>query len=272
MSEPKEMSFVDHLEDLRWHLIRPLIAILVVTIVAFFSKEFIFGQLILGPGKIDFWTYRMMCLLAEYTGYADLCVSKLNFTLQSRTMAGQFTMHLTSSFTAGFVISFPYLVWEIWRFVKPGLHTGEKNATTGIVLSISFLFLVGILFGYYVVAPLSINFLANYQLDPSILNQFDITSYVSTLIIIVLACGLIFQLPVFIYFLTKLGFVSPYFLRTYRKHAIVIMLIIAALVTPSPDILSQLLVAFPMVLLYEVSIFISAWEYRKQKRLEEIEY
>jgi sec-independent protein translocase protein TatC len=184
-------------------------------------------------------------------------------------MTGQFMMHITSSFIAGFICAFPYVCWEIWRFIKPGLFLKEKNATTGIVFYVTALFVMGVLFGYYVISPLSINFLANYQLDPSILNQFDITSYISTLIMMVLASGLMFQLPMVIWVLTKIGLITPSFMRQYRKHAVMVILIIAAVITPSPDIFSQLLVAVPLYILYEASIFISAYELRKQRRQQE---
>ncbi|MBY0426466.1 MAG: twin-arginine translocase subunit TatC [Cytophagales bacterium] len=258
------MSFVDHLEELRWHIIRPVISIVVFSIAAFFLKDFVFGVLILGPAKPDFWTYRMLCLLADVVHYPDLCVKELNFTLQSRQMAGQFSMHLTSAFTVGFICAFPYAFWEIWRFIAPGLYPKERNAARGAVFFVTILFVMGVLFGYYIVSPLMINFLANYQLDPAILNQFDITSYVSTLVMMVLACGLMFQLPIILLMLAKAGLVGPAFLREYRKHAIVVILVIAALITPSPDVLSQILVAMPLIILYEISIFLVAWEVKKQ--------
>jgi sec-independent protein translocase protein TatC len=264
MIEAKDMSFVDHLEELRWHIIRPVISIVIFSVAAFFLKDFVFGVLILGPAKPDFWTYRMLCLLADVVHYPDLCVTKLNFTLQSRQMAGQFSMHLTSAFTVGFICAFPYAFWEVWRFIAPGLYPKERNAARGAVFFVTLLFVLGVLFGYYIVSPLMINFLANYQLDPSILNQFDITSYVSTLVMMVLACGLMFQLPMVILVLAKAGLVGPAFLREYRKHAVVVILIIAALITPSPDVLSQILVALPLLLLYEISIFLAAWEVKKQ--------
>lgn len=262
--ETKDMSFVDHLEELRWHIIRPVISIVVFSIAAFFLKDFVFGVLILGPAKPDFWTYKMLCVLADVVHYPDLCVNKLNFTLQSRQMAGQFSMHLTSAFTVGFICAFPYAFWEVWRFIAPGLYPKERNAARGAVFFVTLLFAMGVLFGYYIVSPLMINFLANYQLDPTILNQFDITSYVSTLVMMVLACGLMFQMPMIILVLAKAGLVGPAFLREYRKHAVVVILIIAALITPSPDILSQILVAMPLLLLYEISIYVAAWEVKKQ--------
>ncbi len=262
----KEMGFLDHLEELRWNLIRSISAILVFTVIAFLNKDFIFGYLILGPAKPDFWTYRMFCELGIYLNTPDICIDHLNFTLQSRNMTGQFAMHITSSFVAGFIIAFPYVFWELWRFVKPGLYPKEVNATRGAVFVVTFLFIIGILFGYYVISPLSINFLANYQLDPTILNQFDITSYISTLIMMVLASGLMFQLPIIVFVLTKMGLLTPSFMRTYRKHSIIVILIIAAFITPSPDIFSQLLVAIPIYILYEASVFVSAWEIRNKAK------
>lgn len=264
----KEMGFLDHLEELRWHLIRSVVAILALTIVAFLSKDIIFGIIILGPAKVDFWTYRKFCELAAYLNTPDLCIDKLNFSLQSRNMTGQFAMHISSSFVIGFIVAFPYVFWEIWRFVKPGLYDKEVSATRGAVFVVTALFLMGILFGYYIISPLSINFLANYQLDPAILNQFDITSYISTLIMMVLASGLMFQLPMVIFVLTKIGIITPAFMRTYRRHAIVVILIVAAFITPSPDIFSQMLVAVPLYMLYEASIFVSAWEMRRKKNAE----
>lgn len=264
-SGDKEMGFLDHLEELRWHLIRSISAILVFTIIAFLSKDFIFGVLILGPSKPDFWTYKIFCQLAIYLKTPDLCIDHLNFTLQSRQMTGQFAMHITSSFVAGFIVAFPYVFWELWRFVKPGLYVKEVNATRGAVFVVTLLFILGILFGYFVISPLSINFLANYQLDPTILNQFDITSYISTLIMMVLASGLMFQLPMIVFVLTKMGLVTPQFMRTYRRHSVVVILVVAAFITPSPDIFSQILVALPLYMLYEASIFVSAWEIRARK-------
>jgi sec-independent protein translocase protein TatC len=256
--EEKEMSFIDHLEELRWHIIRALGSIFIFAIIAFFNKSFVYGTLILGPAKPTFWTYRMLCKLGEAVNAPDLCVKELNFTLMSREMTAQFTMHLTQSFIIGLVLAFPYAFWEVWRFVKPGLLPSERTISRGAVFFVSALFLIGICFGYYVVAPLAINFLVNYQLDSSILNQFDISSYMSILIMTVLACGIMFQLPMVIYALSKLGLVTPAFMKTFRRHSYLVILIVAAIITPSPDIFSQLLVAIPLFILYEASIVISA--------------
>lgn len=253
----EEMEFLDHLEALRWHLMRSVISILVFTIAAFVSKEFVFGTLIFGPSRPDFWTYRMFCELFTYMGSPDFCITELAFTVQSRQMTGQFTMHIMSSLVIGLICAFPYTFWEIWRFIKPGLYPNERKHSRGSVFFVSTLFILGVLFGYYVVAPLSINFLASYSVDPSIVNEFDITSYVSTLAMLVLACGIMFQLPMIVYFLSKAGLVHPTLMRNYRKHSIVVILFLSAVLTP-PDVISQLLIGLPLMLLYEISISISA--------------
>jgi sec-independent protein translocase protein TatC len=269
--QEKEMSFIDHLEELRWHVIRSVVAILVLSIAAFFAKHFVYHMLILGPARPDFWTYQMFCKIGAALNIESLCIDKLNFTLMSREMTGQFTMHITSSFVIGFIVAFPYVFWEIWRFIKPGLKATERNISRGAVFFVSLLFLIGIFFGYYIVAPMAINFLANYQLDESILNQFDITSYMSILIMTVLACGIMFQLPMVIYVLSKLGIVTPAVMRKFRKHSFMGILVLAAIITPSPDVFSQLLVAVPLFFLYEISIFISA-AVKKKKDKEELEF
>jgi sec-independent protein translocase protein TatC len=254
------MSFLDHLEALRWHILRAISAILVLTIIAFLAKNIVFGVIILGPSKVDFITYRLFCDLGNFLGIAALCIDKLPFTLQSREMTSQFSMHMTSSLVVGFVVAFPYLFWEVWRFISPGLYDKEKNAARGAVFFVSFLFFLGAAFGYFVLAPMSINFLANYQLDPSIVNEFDISSYISTLTMLVLASAIMFQLPVVVYFLSKSGLVTSGMLISYRRHAIVVILIVSAIITP-PDVVSQVLIAMPILVLYEAGIQIA-------KRLE----
>ncbi|UXX80797.1 twin-arginine translocase subunit TatC [Reichenbachiella carrageenanivorans] len=267
-SDQPEMSFLDHLEELRWHIIRAFSAIFIFTIAAFVSKSFVFGTLILGPSRIDFWTYRELCHLASLVDVKALCIDTLPFIIQSRQMTGQFTMHITSSFTVGIIAAFPYAFWEIWRFISPGLYINERRIARGAVFYVSLLFGIGVLFGYFILTPLSVNFLSNYQLDPSILNEFDIVSYVSTVTTLVLACGLLFQLPMVVYFLTKAGLLTPEIMKTYRKHGVVVIFVLGAMLTP-PDPFSQVLIAIPLIGLYQVSIAISNRTYKKiQKDLE----
>lgn len=268
--EGKEMGFLDHLEELRWHLIRAAGAIVFFMIFAFVFIEEIYEKVILGPSKTDFWTYRMLCKLGGIVHSPGLCVEKLQFSLMSREVSGQFVMAFTSAAIIGLVFAFPYVFWEIWRFVKPGLKPSESKSARGAVFYVTLLFFSGVLFGYYIVSPMAINFLVNFQISKSIENQFDIGSYISLLATLTLACGIAFQLPVAIFVLTKIGVIGPQFMRTYRKHAIVVILVVAAVITPSPDVTSQILVAIPLYILYEVSIFISAREEKRKLAKEKL--
>lgn len=267
-ADEAEMSFLDHLEVLRWHLIRSLLGITICTIVAFVNGGWVFRNIIFAPARTDFWTYRQLCYLGELLNSPVLCIDKLNFILQSRTLSGQFFMHITASIVVGLVASFPYVFWEIWRFVKPGLHLNERKVARGTTFYVSSLFMIGTLFGYYVVAPLSINFLSSYQIDPSIQNEFDIISYVSTLITLVLACSLMFQLPVLVFFLARVGLITPAVMRKYRRHAVIVILVVAGVITP-PDVFSQILISIPLMVLYEMSIGIARRV--EKKYLQEIE-
>ena len=265
--QEKEMSFLDHLEELRWHMIRSLIAVSVFTIGAFLSAKWIFENIIFAPARPEFPTFRALCRLSVIFDQPSLCITNIPFQVQSRNMTGQFTMHIMASFIIGLVVAFPYVCWEIWRFVKPGLQRTEQRYSRGAVASVSILFFLGISFGFYIIAPWMVYFLANYSISDMVVNEFDITSYVSTVVLMVFGSGLLFQLPVVIYFLTKIGIVTPEFLRKYRKHSIVIILIVAAIVTP-PDPLSQMLITIPLYLLFEISILISAGVARRKAKEE----
>jgi sec-independent protein translocase protein TatC len=267
--EEKEMSFLDHLEELRWHLIRSLIGVVIFTIVAFVSARWIFENIVFAPARPDFPTFKFLCKLGNLINKQDLCITDIPFQVQSRNMTGQFTMHIMASFIMGLIIAFPYVCWEVWRFVKPGLQIKERKYSRGAVAAVSILFFLGVMFGYYVIAPWMVYFLANYSISDMVVNEFDITSYVSTVVLLVFGSGMLFQLPVVIYFLTKIGIVTPEFLRKYRKHSIIVILIVAAIVTP-PDPLSQMLISIPLYLLFEISILISS-AVAKTKAREEAE-
>ena len=268
--EEKEMTFLDHLEELRWHLIRAVSSILILAIVVFLSKDFVWHSVILAPSRLDFWTYRMMCQAGEYFNSPTLCIQDLPFIIQNRKMTGQFTMHITSSALIGFLAAFPYVFWEIWRFIKPGLRIEERNHSRGAVFFVSLLFTLGVLFGYFIISPLSVNFLAHYSVDDSIMNEFELSNYVSTISMIVLASATLFQLPMVVYFLSKAGLITPHIMKHYRKHAIVVILILGALLTP-PDPMSQILIALPLFGLYQISIFISGAVLRNKEK-EELNY
>jgi sec-independent protein translocase protein TatC len=259
-----EMSFLDHLEALRWHLVRSAIVVVIFAILAFSYREIVFDKIIFAARHPDFWTYVQFCKLSDFLGLGDaLCIDTINFDLINTQLSGQFTMHMWIAVVTGLILGFPYVVWEIWRFVKPGLKENEKKYTTGIVFFTTILFAMGVLFGYFIIAPLSINFLGNYQISTDVKNMIEMDSFISTVTTITLAAGFVFELPIVVYFLTQIGLISPAFMRKFRKHAVVVILIAAAVITPSPDITSQLLVAFPLYFLYEISIFVSLYVLKK---------
>jgi len=261
-----EMSFLDHLEELRWLLIRSTIAILACATIAFFFSDFIFDGILFGPKNVDFITYRFFCDLSQEFGLdKSLCVTEIPMRIQSREMGGQFSAHMWTSITAGFILGFPFIIWEFWKFIRPALYDNEKKYAVLFILTASVLFFTGVLFGYFIIAPLSVNFLANYNVSKEIFNDIDLSSYISLLRSSTVACGLLFELPIVIYFLTKMGLVTPSSLRNYRKYTLVIVLILSAIITP-PDIISQIIVAIPIMILYEISILISVIVHKKQEK------
>jgi|TARA_B110000914_G_scaffold83802_1_gene73843 sec-independent protein translocase protein TatC len=265
MKDPNQMSFLDHLEELRWHLIRSVLSILIFGVIAFMFKDFIFNTLLFGPKSTDFITYKWFCDISQLLGQGNsFCVQEMPFRIQSRTMAGQFSAHLWTSILAGFIVAFPYVLYEVWKFISPGLNQNERNNAKGFILVASALFFIGVLFGYYIITPLSINFLGNYTVSTEVFNDFDLASYIGLLRASVLSSGLIFELPIIIYFFTRIGIVSPMFLKKNRKFALVILLSLSAIITP-PDIASQIIVCIPLFILYEVSIIISRMVYKKQE-------
>jgi sec-independent protein translocase protein TatC len=261
----KEMSFLEHLEELRWHIIRSILAIIFFMIIAFIFKGFLFGKIILGPKNPEFITNRILCELGERFHTAALCINTKPLNLISIKMSGQITTHITAAMVAGLILAFPVILWEFWQFFKPALKPSEARYAKGAVFAASGLFFIGVLFGYFMLAPLSIHFLSSYEIDPQVVNQINVRSYIGTLTSICLATGLIFELPIITFFLTKIGIMTPTFMRKYRKHAIVLIFIIAAIITP-PDVFSQTLVAIPLLILYEVSILISAGVVKQKEK------
>lgn len=268
ITEEKEMSFLDHVEVLRWHLVRSTFAIMLVSIVAFVMKDFIFNTILFAPKDANFITYRFFCSVSKIFGTDGLCITEIPFTFQSLAMAEQFSVHIWTSFTAGFIVAFPYVIWEVWRFISPGLYEKERKGAFSFIIISSFLFFIGVLFGYYLVTPLSVNFLGNYSVSDAVSRNITIGSYISLVRSSSLASGLIFELPIVMYFLTKMGLVTPDFLKKYRKHALVVVLILAAIITP-PDIISQIIVGIPIMALYEVSIFISKRVLKSERKKEQ---
>lgn len=274
-----DMSFLQHLEALRWHLVRSLGAIILLAIIIFLNKTLVFDGIIFAPKRADFITFTMLCefsaVLHEFLPFMFttpdvLCIGQEIPKLQNISMTGQFTSHIMVSLLGGLVAAFPYILWEVWRFVKPGLHPKERNMARGLIFFASVLFFGGVLFGYYVISPLSINFLSTYSVSAEVETIPTLRTYITTVTTVVVACGFLFELPVLVYFLTKTGLITPAFLRQYRRHFIVLALVLSAIITP-PDVFSQLLVCFPLAVLYEVSILLSAYIVRKEKQKEATE-
>lgn len=256
-SKNNEMTFLEHLEELRWHIIRIALAVVIIAIGAFVFKQIVFDIIILGPSQDNFITNRLLCRLGELTGISSLCINTKPFVLQSIEMAGQFTAHIKISIIAGLILASPYIIYEIWKFVSPALYDKERKSARGAIIAISFLFLLGVMFGYFIISPLAVKFLLNYKVSDLAQNNIKLMSYISTVAGISFAAGITFELPVMVYFFSKIGLVTPTFLRKYRRHAIIVILIVAAIITPSPDIFSQVLVAIPLLFLYEIGIIIS---------------
>lgn len=257
------MTFLEHLEELRWTLVRSTAAIGVGFVLAFIFKSILFEQVVLASMHPDFITYRAFCRLGLALGVDGLCLTELGFTLQNLPVSGQFMTHMTVAFIAGIVLAFPYILWELWRFIGPGLQERERKASRSFVWFGSGLFLAGVLFGYFLLAPLSVQFFGSYQVSPTVANNFALESFIGIVTQVTLWTGLVFEMPLVVSVLSRLGLIGPQLLRTYRRHAYVGILVLAAILTP-PDIISQVIVAGPLMLLYEVSIGISGRIERKR--------
>jgi sec-independent protein translocase protein TatC len=259
--DTKKMTFLDHLEELRWRLVAMAICITVLAIVLWFFQEWIMDNLFLSMKETDFVSFRILC------DYFGVCVNEIPVEMMSMTVSGQFSYALMMSIMGGIVVSFPFLFYQVWAFVKPGLKVKEKSVAKGIVLYVSLLFFTGILFGYFVVAPLCIQFFGSFKISEKIDNIFTINSYMSTILSSVFYTGLLFLLPVVVYLFTRLGILTAAYLRKYRKHSIVGVLILSAVITP-PNLISQVIVGVPIMLLYEVGILVSARVEKKLKNQE----
>ncbi len=250
------MSFWSHLEELRGHLVRSAIAVFLLAIGAFIAKDIVFDYVILAPKEPYFFTNRAFCWLAEQISTPALCINQNPVDIINIELAGQFKTHLIVSLIVGLIVAFPYILWEFWRFVKPALHPKEKANSRGAVVVTSLLFLAGVSFSYFLIAPLTINFLGSYQVSSMVANQIALSSYITTVTMVTFATGLVFELPVIVYFLSRVGILTPEFMKRNRKVAFIIIIALSAIITP-PDVFSQILVGIPLYGLYEVSIGIS---------------
>src|SRR2546421_3442102 len=273
--ERGEMSFIDHLEALRWHIIRSLLARVTAGVLIFIKIDWVFDKVILGPIQKDFFTYTGLCRFSHWIGIGNaLCMPTVNLKLQANTFGTQFMTSISIAFVGGFIAAFPYVFWELWKFIKPALTKKELMSSRGAIFWVSFFFFVGAAFGYYLLAPFTYSFLANFQLGNTGIMQTipTLADYIENLIDIIIGSALAFQLPIISYVLTRIGLITPAFLQTYRKYAFVAILVIAAIIPPSPDWMSQLIVSTPLVLLYELSIIISKRVYHDlEKKWEEWE-
>lgn len=264
-----EMSFMDHLEELRWLLVRSTIVVLIMATVIFFVSDYIFDDLVLAPLKPDFVTYGFFCDLAHQLEVSDICITAndFNFIIQNTDMEGQVNILVWVCIVGGFIVGFPYILWEFWRFISPALYEKERKGARLFISVSSLLFFLGVLFGYYLIIPMSVNFFATFKVSDLIKNQFNLDSYISMFKTSLIACGLFFELPVIIYFLSRLGLVSAEFLRKTRKYSVVGILVVAAIVTP-PDVVSQIIVSIPMLIIFEGSIWIAAIVGKKKEIIE----
>lgn len=256
------MGFVDHLEALRWHVVRSLIAVMIVAVILFLNIDWIFDHVIYGPMRADFVSYTGLCRLSHYLHMGDaLCMPPPNVKMQVTAFGSQFMTSISVSFIGGFIVAFPYVFWELWRFIKPALSPKEVKNTRGSILFVTFFFVCGISFGYFLLAPFTFSFLSNFKLGTinALETKPTLDDYMENMIDIIIGAGLAFQLPVISYVLTKIGLINAKFLQSYRKYAYVMILVVAAVITPSPDWMSQAIVATPLFILYELSIIISAY-------------
>lgn len=273
--QQEEMTFIDHLEALRWHIVRSLLAVLALAVVIFIKIDWVFDRVISGPLQNDFVTYIQLCRLGHWLHLGDaFCMPPMNIKMQTTAFSSQFMSSITIAFVGGFIAAFPYVFWEFWRFIKPALTPSEVKSTRGSIFFVSFFFFTGAAFGYFLLGPFTFNFLSNYTLGSSHILETRPTldDYLDNLVNLILGCGIAFELPVLTYVLTKMGLVTPSFLKTYRKYAIVVILVVAAVITPSPDWSSQLLVFVPLFLLYQFSILVSKRAYKEMEQKEAEEW
>lgn len=264
------MSMMEHVEALRWHIVRSIVVIFIAAIVVFINIDFIFDKIIIGPAKSDFISYQWMCYLGDQLNIKEFCMNGVDLEFQNTQLIGQFMLSISVSFFVGFIVAFPYVFWEFWRFIKPALTDNEVKMAGGVVFWSSFLFLFGVTFSYFIVTPFTISFFSNYELSPNFKNIITIKNYYDTISDLIIGMGIVFELPIVVYFLSKVGILTPKFMREKRRYAIVIIMVVAAIITP-PDWFSIFLVWVPLLLLYEASILLSARVYKKRMAKQGVE-
>lgn len=263
--DEKVMSFWDHLEELRGHIFRSLIAVVVLAFIAFANRHVIFDWIILAPSSSHFITYRLLCRFGHWVHANSLCITDMHLKIINIKMSGQFLTHMYISIVAGFILAFPYVLWEIWRFVQPAMHENERKYSRGGLLVSTLLFLTGVIFSYFLIVPLTVNFLGTYSVSSDVVNQISLSSYISTVVSVTFAVGIVFELPILVYFLTRIGIITPMMMKQNRKYMFVILLTVSAIITP-PDVFSQMMVMIPLWGLYESSILVSKRVYKRLQK------
>jgi sec-independent protein translocase protein TatC len=269
-----EMTFIDHLEALRWHIVRSAAVWIAAIIAIFINIDWVFDNIISAPARSNFITYSVLCKFSHLIHLGEaLCMPPVNMELQGNTVSGPFMSALSISMIGGLIVTFPYFIWEIWRFIKPALSPKELRYSRGAIFWVSLCFFIGAAFGYYLLTPFTFNFLANFKLGntATYIYRPTLDDYIDTINNIILGCGIAFELPIVAYVLGKIGIISAKFLKSTRKYAFIVILVAAAIITPSPDWTSQILVSLPLLLLFEISIVICA-RIDKQKEKEEKEW
>ena len=262
-----EMSFIDHLEELRWHIIRCVIAIAIGAILVFIYSDFVVGTVLFAPTRTNYISARWLCALGHKIGIGEtLCFPAVNAKFLENTMTGQFIASFTLAFIGGFIIAFPYIFWEFWKFVKPALSPKELKKTRGVIFWVSLLFFAGVAFGYFILTPFMVNFYFNYKLSDQIVIMPSFSDYLENLVYTTVGIGVLFQMPLLVMVLARIGIVTAKFLRKYRRHAFVIILIAAAIITPSTDPFSLTIVTIPLYALFEASIIIASRINKRQER------
>lgn len=272
LPDQEEMGFIDHLEILRWHILRSVIAIFIFAILIFVNIDWVFDHIIYGPMRPDFFTYTKLCAFSRYAHLGDaLCMPPPSVSMQVTAFGSQFMSSITIAFIGGFIVAFPYIFWELWRFIKPALSPREIKSANGSIFWVTFFFVLGVSFGYFLLAPFTFSFLSNFKIGTlqALETKPTLDDYIENMVNIIVGTGIAFQLPVVSYVLSRIGIVTPQFLRTYRKYAYVAILLISAIITPSPDWMSQAIVSIPLFILYEISIIISVRVVRENRLREE---
>lgn len=267
MNDDKEMSLLGHIGELRGHLIRCIIAVIIGGFIIGFNIEWIMDKIFFGPVRSDFPTFKLINQLSQDFFQTNAIDIPKDFPVRTQKLMQQFNVMMSVSVIGGIVLAFPYIIWELWRFISPALHPKEKKNSALLINSVWFLFLLGVLSGYFLILPFAINFGVMFKISDVIEPLYDLSDYTALFFQVVLGMGIVFLFPIIVYFLTTIGILTPQFLKTYRRHSIVLIMVIAAVITPA-DVLSMMMASIPLLALYEFSVALSARTYKRIQKEE----